>query len=359
MQKVIFVLTTLDAHASHRVDDFVNHGLDVQVYSFVRSNEKQNVQAPWSLEIIGSFENSLPYHKRLSILYKGIKRVAKKHKDEQGLCFYYLGLDIAMIATYVIKHPYMYEECDLNHTYIRSGILRYLFEKLDLHIIKKSFQTIFTSEGFFEYHGLGEKDNITLIANKLPAGIKPYYKQKERVADLAHLNFGFAGSVRYENIVSFAGVIARHFPNHHFHFYGNVQECVRQQADTLQDYPNIHFHGPFRSPQDLPGIYSQLDFTLATYDTRFENVRYAEPNKIYEAIFFRTPIIVSRDTFLCRKVEAMKLGFALSALDEGEVISFVRSIDASVMSKAVRDISSVPLDVSIENTEDFFRKLKG
>ena len=60
MQKVIFVLTTLDAHASHRVDDFVNHGLDVQVYSFVRSNEKQNVQAPWSLEIIGSFENSLP-----------------------------------------------------------------------------------------------------------------------------------------------------------------------------------------------------------------------------------------------------------------------------------------------------------
>ena len=41
------------------------------------------------------------------------------------------------------------------------------------------------------------------------------------------------------------------------------------------------------------------------------------------------------------------------------MISFIRSIDARVMSKAVRDISSVPLDVSIENTEDFFRKLKG
>ena len=35
------------------------------------------------------------------------------------------------------------------------------------------------------------------------------------------------------------------------------------------------------------------DMVVATYDVTIENVRYAEPNKIYEAIFFETPIILS------------------------------------------------------------------
>lgn len=358
MKNIAFILTTLDSHARHRVDDFVAHGFDVHVYSFTRTNEKQSTEAPWPVEIIGSFPNSLPYHKRLSILYKGIRSVALKYEGQKDVCFYYLGLDIAMIATFAIKHPYIFEECDLNHTYIGNSMLRKAFEKLDCHIIKNSLRTVFTSEGFFSFHNLKDTSNISLIANKLPESIKTVELKAPHKTDINHLSFGFAGSVRYETITSFASILVRNYPQHEFHFFGNVQECVKDYAKKLEEYPNCHFHGRFQSPVDLPEIYSQLDFTLATYDTRFENVRYAEPNKMYEAVYFRTPVIVSKGTFLAEKAEKMKMGFAVDALDEADVKAFVDSLTIEKIEKAKADIAAIPTEYAIDNNEEFFRILK-
>lgn len=358
MKQIVFILTTLDSHARHRVDDFVAHGFDVHVYSFTRTNEKQSTEAPWPLDIIGAFANALPYHKRLSILYKGIKTVANKYKKEKDVCFYYLGLDIAMIATFVVKHPYIFEECDLNHTYIGNSLLRKAFEKLDCHIIKKSLRTVFTSEGFFSFHNLKDTSNISIIANKLPESIRAIKLLEPRKTDINRLSFGFAGSVRYETITSFASILCRNYPQHEFHFFGNVQECVKDKANELENYPNCHFHGRFQSPVDLPKIYSQLDFTLATYDTRFENVRYAEPNKIYEAVYFRTPIIVSKGTFLEEKTISQKLGFAVDAMSEEDVKRFIDGLTIGMIAKAKSDIANTPIDYAIDNNEDFFHLLK-
>lgn len=358
MKHIVFILTTLDSHARHRVDDFVAHGLDVHVYAFTRTNEKQNLDAPWPLEIIGAFANALPYHKRLSILYKGIKKVAEKYKEATDVCFYYLGLDISMIATFIVKHPYIFEECDLNHTYIGNSLLRKAFEKLDCHIIRKSLQTVFTSEGFFSYHKLKDTSNITVIANKLPESIRSIKVLEPRNTDINHLSFGFAGSVRYETIASFASILVRNYPQHTFHFFGNVQECVKDYAAELEKYPNCHFHGPFKSPVDLPDIYSQLDFTIATYDTRYENVRYAEPNKIYEAVYFRTPIIVSKNTFLAEKTEKLKLGFAVDAMSEEDVKSFIDGLTIDKIRKSRETISNIPIDYAIDNNDEFFNIIK-
>ncbi len=358
MDRIVFILTTLDAHARHRVDDFVAHGFDVHVYAFIRSNECQSIEAQWPIDSIGDFPNSLPYIKRLPLLYRGIMSVKRKYKDQSGIGFYYLGLDIAMMAGMLIRYPYIYEECDLNHTYIGNALLRMAFEKVDRRIIRKSLRTILTSEGFLSYHKLRDKGNIIVIPNKLPASVGKYLPLAPRVTDVSHLSFGFAGSVRYETITCFASIIVRNFPQHDFHFFGNVQECVRKQVIELEKYPNCHFHGSFKSPVDFPAIYSKIDFTLATYDTRFENVLYAEPNKIYEAVFFRTPIIVSKGTFLAEKVESLKIGFAVDAMDEEDVKLLIESLTIEKIADAKRDISAIPREYAVENNDDFFEVLK-
>jgi len=358
MKNIVFVLTTLDAHARHRIDDFVANGFNVQVYAFIRTNEKQNSDAPWPVEIVGRFPNSLPYYKRLSILYKGIKAIAKKYKGQHNACFYYLGLDIAMIATWAIRQPYIFEECDLNHTYIGNAFLTRAFEILDCHIIRKSLRTIFTSEGFFSYHKLKDISNIVVIANKLPESICKLELQTKHKTDINHLSFGFAGSVRYETITNFASILVKNFPQHEFHFFGNVQVCVKEKAEALEKYDNCYFHGRFKSPEDLPAIYSQLDFTLATYDTSYENVRYAEPNKIYEAVFFRTPIIVSKGTYLAEKANSMKLGFSVDAMREQDVVTFINSLTTETIEKAKADISEIPQDYAIDNNRQFFEYLR-
>lgn len=355
---IVFIITTLDSHAKHRINDFVAHGFDVRVYSFVRTNEKQDCSdVSWPLAVIGSFHNSLPYYKRLPILYKGIKKIAKQYNGQNNVCFYYLGLDIAMIATYVVKQQYIYEECDLNHTYIGNPWLRSLFERLDCSIIKKSLQAILTSEGFLSFHKLKNTDNITLIANKLPESIENLPKLPARKTDIDHLSFGFVGSARYETIANFALVLVNHFPQHEFHFWGNIQQRVKSIAEALTKYPNCHFHGRFKSPDDLPQIYSQIDFTLATYDTKFENVRYAEPNKIYEAIYFRTPIIVSKGTFLSEKVSRNRLGFSVNAMDENDIVSFIEHIDIDLYEKTILNIANIPIASALDNNDAFYQKI--
>jgi len=358
MKKIAFILTTLDAHAVHRVNDFVAHGFDVQVNTFVRVNAKQTIQTDWKVNVIGEFPNALPYHKRIQKIIQGIRLVSKQYKGCKDVVFYYLGLDIAMFACPLIRRPYIFEECDLNHTYIGNKIVCKVMEKIDCFIIRHSLQTIFTSEGFFTYHQLKDTSNVTLIPNKLPASIWDVPEVKKHAIDANHLSFGFAGDVRYENIVNFASVLVRNFPMHEFHFFGTIQERVKSLTKELEQFPNCHFHGRFRSPDDLPEIYSQLDFTLATYDTRFENVCYAEPNKIYEAIFFRTPIIVSRGTFLQQKCEKLGLGTAVDALSEDDVVSFVKGLTREKIDKMYADILLVPQESAIDNNDAFFAKLK-
>ena len=192
----------------------------------------------------------------------------------------------------------------------------------------------------------------------MPASIWDVPEVKKHAIDANHLSFGFAGDVRYENIVNFASVLVRNFPMHEFHFFGTIQERVKSLTKELEQFPNSHFHGRFRSPDDLPEIYSQLDFTLATYDTRFENVCYAEPNKIYEAIFFRTPIIVSKGTFLQQKCEKLGLGRAVDALSEDDVVSFVKGLTHEKIDKMYADILLVPQESAIDNNDAFFAKLK-
>ena len=73
----------------------------------------------------------------------------------------------------------------------------------------------------------------------------------------------------------------------------------------------------------MASIYAGIDWVLSAYDADYENVRYAEPNKLYESIFFETPIIVSRGTFLAERVESLGVGLSVDASKEDEVVSLV------------------------------------
>ena len=51
-------------------------------------------------------------------------------------------------------------------------------------------------------------------------------------------------------------------------------------------FPNVKLHGKFKNPSDLSVIYNKIDLNVICYDTTSINVRIAEPNKLYESIFF-------------------------------------------------------------------------
>lgn len=330
--KIIFVMNSInDAHANKRASDLKKQGHEVRLYGFLRH---ENVKYDNQAETIGRFTNDMSYASRVSIYFRGLRRLFNKHKKD-NVIWYYQGIDVALFATFLNpKGKYIYEECDLAHTYISNKWAQALFELIDKRIIRKSEKTVITSEGFIQYHyGTTDKcpHNVVLVPNKLSHDICNFKTQEKRSIDLSRIRFAFVGGLRYPALLSIADIITKEYPCHEFHFFGFVAPTI--SPDELPKRSNIFYHGAYKSPDDLPFIYSNIDILISTYDISTINVRFAEPNKLYESIYFGCPIVVSSGTFLAEKVHRLGIGYDVNPYSKDSIRQLISQINSSYSEK--------------------------
>lgn len=355
MKKIIFIINAIqDSHCIKRIDEFLEQEYNVEVYGFSRKANVHTSSNKFEIEILDYFDNGKNYLIRLIRLAKALIPIFKKYKKSNVL-FYYFGLDIALVSTFLNRKQYIYEECDLTHTY-QPKLIKNILGRIDKKIIKKSLETVLTSEGFRRYHfGDNFPCNISIIPNRINKNCIKLSILNKNTTNFSRLRIGFVGGARFDSILNFAKVFSNNFPNYEFHFFGNPIDSSK--FNELKNYPNIFFHGPFQNPKDLPEIYSIIDLVLCTYDLKYENVRYAEPNKIYEAIYFETPIIVSKGTYLSDKVTELEIGFSVDPLNDDEIINFIKNLSKNLIDKKINNCKKIPKIDSINDNPEFFNKL--
>jgi len=359
MKKIIFIINTIpNQRCIKRINEFIDYGYEIDAYSFIRENSPYNQPTKFNIEIIGELKSSGGYKNRVRILTRGIQYVKSKYLNSENIVFYYFGLDIALFATFFIKKKYFYEESDLSQTYISNSLIKGLLNLLDKRIIKNSIESMFTSEGFLNYHfGKTIPENVSIIPNRVNKNCLLLEKKETYKLNIQNLKIGFVGLIRYKTILNFVECFAQNFPQHEFHFFGNAIDN-KLELNNLKILPNVFFHGEFQNPSDLPAIYQSIDLVLSTYDIKVENARYAEPNKIYEAIFFHTPIIVSKNTFLSEKVEKLGIGYSIDAMNNDEINTFVNNITEEDVDLKIEKCKKLPLSYSVDDNKDFFEKIE-
>ena len=198
--------------------------------------------------------------------------------------------------------------------------------------------------------------NVVNLPNKL----NPYFANISRIyPDVSekHIVFSFIGAIRYPNtILRFAKVVGENYPNHEFHFYGD-SVLVKQFEEELSFYQNVKFFGPYRNPQDLEDIYSKIDVVVACYETESLNERIAEPNKLYEAIFFNKPIIVSTNSFVGKRVRELNCGLVIDAYSEKSIMNAIDSLTYEKMKEFCCNSTCVNSKSLIDSPEPLFDKL--
>lgn len=356
--KIVFIQTSIaDSHTRHRVEDFMAEGFQVEVYGFLREGAKIP-SLPYEVRQVGVLRNNR-YAERLWIYVRAFFNITHAFKD-QNVIYYLCGLDTALF--FRMLHPcekYIYEECDLMH-YDKNRMptwFRRMLEKMDKYIIRHSKATLTTSEGFLQFH-YGKKthpEQIILVENKLSPAILDLKPQPHKPLDIRHLTIGFAGSLRYESIYHFIHSFCTRYPQYSFEVYGIP---ILPEFADLDHLPNCHLHGRFTNPEDLPPIYASVDLMLCTYDQRFKNVCYAEPNKLYESIFFNTPIIVSQGTFLAEKVNRMGIGFAVDAFSDESIDKLLANITCDSINQCQQRMRQIDVQTLISNSHDYLIKLK-
>ena len=141
------------------------------------------------------------------------------------------------------------------------------------------------------------------------------------------------------------------------HVFGYVENEMEDKFKSLTKYKNLKFHGAFKNPDDLPIIYSKIDVVLSTYDAEYDNVRYAEPNKLYEAIYFNTPIIVSKNTFLETKVLKYKIGYSVDAKSEQDIIQLIKDVNETLNDR-IENCRKIDKKECVNLNQTFFERLK-
>lgn len=359
MRKVIFIVNSIDnQRCRKRVEEFRSNGYTVQVYGINRGLKT----SVWEdCEIIATYENKMAYRNRTKILTDALKKVFKKHKEEKDAIWYYFGMDIAMFGWWYNRgRKFIYEESDLVHTYMSKKVAILFMEIVDKFIISRSALTVLTSEGFAEYHYPRKRPkNLVIKPNKLNPQVVNVPDVPEREIDVDHLNFALVGMIRFEAVRRMADVITEKFPNHQFHFFGVLNVATEKEEEgfkILDERENVHFHGRFKNPDELPIVYSQIDVVVSTYDVENVNVQYAEPNKLYESIYYRTPIVVSKGTFLAKQVERFHSGYSVDVSKDENIISLVHQIEKEI-DEMKGKLNCIDRKVAVDSCDELLQRV--
>lgn len=356
MKKVVFISSGAgNPNDIKRMEEFQAKGYDVYAYYFVRHQDELNHPKGIRTEPVGSFTSDSSFLSRYSIIKKGIQTVLNKHKDDDCL-FYLFRNDMAIYFSFLSRKPYVFEEADMTHLNFSNVVLRRVLEKRIKHIVKKSVVSVFRSEGFVQCHfGDYKPDNVWVIPNRLHPDVLSLPAREHRRFDPKKIVVGFVGGIRYDSIYSFADFFLKNFPQHELHFYGYFTvEVTEKKFSALKKYPNCFFHGRFKSPDDLPDIYSKIDLLLSTYNVESINPRYAEPNKLYESIYFGVPIIVSSNSYIADKVSRLSIGYDVNAFDESDVVNLVRSLTPESVEQRRNNINKIDKMSCVNRNDDFF-----
>lgn len=363
VKKIVFIVRTMVPRVDKRIKEFIENGYDVEVYGFEFENVRIDNSKITSyyynvLATIPNFPNQLSYKQRAVLFYTKIKEVIKKF-DKKETLFYFFTINTSFVTLVSRGLLFINEESDMLFDRASNPLVRKLIIWANKRIIKKSYKTVMTSQGFADfYYGYKIPSNIVIIPNKVSAACLNLPTVEKQPFDVNHIKFAFTGNARYNSIFNMCKVVGEHFPQHEFHFYGTLNYFTEEQKQAASKFKNVIVHGPFKNPDDLPEIYSKIDFVISTYDSAGVNVQYAESNKIYESMFYETPIFVSTNTVLEIIVNKHNMGFAINALDDDEVIKTIESITKEKYEEFRIALRAIDKKDSVNDNTIFFQTLK-
>lgn len=353
MQIIFLMASAYDPHYIRKLRIMRSHGIDVEAYGFVRSCDLTSGNEEDDIKLLSEVLNR-NYVKRIWTVYENITSVIEHHGKTP--VYYATTFDIACVCK-MKRVRYIYGISDIVYGAFPLP-LRKLFLAIDRQLINGSMFSVLTSPGFQCCLMLSDKgkNKCIYVKNKLDS----IYSEDARPAIVTikdSIRFGFAGNIRYRTTLDFARLIGESYPCHEFIFWGNGDECMMKEVHSLcKKYSNIKYNGKFKNPEDLDLVYDSIDVMVCNYDTTTINERLLEPNKLYECIYFNTPMIVTSDTYLADRVKELKCGFAV-VNDDCSMRYVLNKLNTDILNDMVLNAHSIPASELQEDYSDFFERL--
>ncbi len=209
---------------------------------------------------------------------------------------------------------YWFDVRDFTYEYIP------FYKKVVARLVNRSMVTSISSEAFRnflpDFPGLVLAHNITNDAFEAP--------HCTLTRDTSPIVIGFVGGIQYEKQNQ---QLLRQFcnlENFRIKYVGKPHlGCDLPGFCKENHIHNVEF-GPVYRNEEKPAIYRSIDLINSIYGGGSQITQLALPNKLYDCILFKKPILVSKGTYLASIVEQYRLGLAVD-IDNDPVVEMVQA----------------------------------
>lgn len=230
------------------------------------------------------------------------------------------GVLINKVLLKQFKNKYILDIRD--YTYEKYTFYKNIVDKL----VETSFFTAISSKGFLRFLNDNEKiipcHNIS-NTDEIKATCDNFRNKKE-------ITIGFLGNIRYfEENRKLIDALANN-PKYKLVYIGRPNvDCDLKGYCKSKNIINAVFKGEFKN-EDKPKLYKEIDLINAVYGNNSLEVTTLLPNRLYEGLLLRKPILATAGTFLGDIIKANKIGLCLNLNDRNidlKIEEYITTLD--------------------------------
>ena len=349
-----------------RVSMLKEEGFHVQALCFERDYHQGRLP-DCSIYSLGQIEKGR-YLKRLLIMGSVLPVIRKKTVNNDVI--YAFGLDLALlsfIANVFRQKHIVLEVGDIRAIQVKAGLVGKLMQRLSQWIYKRVSLLVVTSEdfvsGYYSYSDVNQTPYI-VIENKQEKASDDSYRavtetinpQSSTVTDVALskvIRIGYFGLLRSPwSYLTLARYAADNSETVKIVVAGALHEG-HTEFEELLTLDNVEYLGPYRSPDDLINLYSQVDLVWGCYpdpppsnQTPNEAWSWARAvcrsNRFYESCFYNVPIISMAHSKDGKVVEQHGVGAVLESYDYDVIKEKLDSISSEKLAIWKQNITNLP-----------------
>ena len=201
------------------------------------------------------------------------------------------------------------------------SIIKDVLEKLEIKIINNADTTIICGEWRKEQIKKAKPRNLVIIHNSPNIDYNAINGRTGIIkSDSDRVKIAYVGILQEGRLLKeVADAISENSDLElHVGGFGKFQDYFE---DLSKKYENIYFYGTMKY-DDVLKLESECDILFATYNPIVKNHKFSAPNKVYEAMALKKPIIVCKNTGIDRFVLKNNLGLAI----EYNSLDFIKTV---------------------------------
>ena len=260
-------------------------------------------------------------------IYRRLKRIIVNGLKPEGTIVTG-AYDLLLFARLIAlgrKYKLTHQVRDLHALQLSNSLKARFFIGVEKLLLRRVDRLLVSSPEFFnQYYKRIFQGKMVLLENTPSRITWADFKREKKNG--RYFTIGFIGIIRYRDslkqLISAVHILAAEGIRIKVVFAGggNVDDLISEVTEKEL----FEFQGAYEYSKDIKRLYANLDLIYSVYDSMDLNCQIAMPNKFYEAIITKIPIVVAKRTFVEKEVLRLGIGTSVLSGDVNGLVDLLR-----------------------------------